>query len=285
MTPHSAPDKRQIATAFRARLLQLLAKRSETLTSFARRCGLDRSALSQFLDKEATRLPRAETLFAIAQVESVSIDWLLGLSQNENALAEVAPQIGIEIAGSGADEPKLAEWHREAIGYKIRYVPSTLPDLLRTDALIRYEFGDSQPALIHAKEDQSKSQLSYSRQPETDMEVVMPYQRLEDLAAGAGIWSGLSRGAREAQLLYMADLLNELYPTFRLFLFDGRRHYCAPLTIFGLKRAAVYLGNMYLVIHSVDHIRALTARFDRLIRASDVGADKVHAYVSALKVG
>lgn len=279
-----APDKRQIAENFRSRLLQLLERQSITLSGFARRCGLDRSALSQFLDKEGTRLPRAETLSAIAITESVSVDWLLGLSQSENALGEVAPQVGIELSGNGTHEPKLAEWHREAIGYKIRYVPATIPDLLRTDALLRYEFGEVQPALLDAKSDQTKSQLDYSRRPETDMEVVMPRQRLEDLASGSGIWRSLSRGEREAQLLYMADLLEELYPTFRLFLYDGRQHFCAPLTIFGPKRAAIYLGSMYMVVHSVDQIRALTARFDHLIRVCEVGADRVHQHIAALQV-
>ena len=35
---------------------------------------------------------------------------------------------------------KNLEWHREACGYKIRYVPTTLPDLLKTEAVAEYEF-------------------------------------------------------------------------------------------------------------------------------------------------
>ena len=36
----------------------------------------------------------------------------------------------------------------------------------------------------------------------------------------------------------MATLLDDLYPTFRLFLYDGRMRYSIPYTIFGPYRAA-----------------------------------------------
>lgn len=278
------PDKREIVSLFQARLRQLIDQRGENLSEFARRCGMDRSALSQFLDPRAARLPRAETLCAIAASESVSIDWLLGLSQSERAIGEVAHVVSIETAAGGIGESRLAEWHREAIGYKIRYVPATLPDLLRTEAVLRYEFRAEQPDLIDAKTGQARQQLDYTRKPETDMEIVMPYQRLYNLAMGAGIWSNLPRGVRAAQIEHMARLLDELYPTLRLFLYDGVKAFSAPFTVFGPKRAAVYLGDMYLVINSVEQIRELAARFDHLIRIATVSADRVPAFISQLKV-
>jgi transcriptional regulator with XRE-family HTH domain len=277
-------DKRDIVQTFQARLRALIDQRGESLSGFARRLDLDRSALSQFLDPGTTRLPRAETLCAIASVESVSVDWLLGLSQNENAMTEVARVTSIEqVEDAGSSETRLAEWHLEAVGYKIRYVPATLPDLLRTPAVVAYEFRSEESKVIDAKAGQARSQLAYTRRPETDMEVVMPRQRLEAFAAGSGIWSGLQRGVRQAQLDHMARLLDELYPTFRLFLHDGLKAFSAPFTVFGPKRAAIYLGDMYLVTHSVEHIRALTARFDHLIRLAETGPDRAAAYVGALK--
>ena len=40
------------------------------------------------------------------------------------------------------------------------------------------------------------------------------------------------------------------------------------MTIFGPKRAALYLGQMYMVINSAEHIRTLGGHFDDLIRAA-----------------
>lgn len=277
------PDKRAIVETFQARLHLLIERRGETMAQFAKRSGIDRSALSQFLETGATRLPRAETLCVIAVAETVSADWLLGLSQSENAISEVAKVTSIELVEGDGDETRLAEWHRQAVGYKIRYVPATLPDLLRTRAVVQYEFRSEEREIIDAKTIQSRNQLDYSRRPETDMEVAMPRQQLDAFAAGTGIWSGLPRGARQAQLDHMARLLDELYPTFRLFLHDGLKAYSAPFTVFGPTRAAVYLGDMYLVTYSVEQIRELAKRFDHLIRIAEVGPDRAASHVAALK--
>lgn len=277
-------DKREIVSAFQQRLASLVARRGETMSLFAKRCGIDRSALSQFLDPGTTRLPRAESVCAIASAETVSADWLLGLSQSETAISEVARVTSIEMIEGNSGETRLAEWHRESVGYKIRYVPATLPDLLRTQAVVQYEFRSEEREMIDAKTDQARNQLDYTRKPETDMEVVMPLQQLAGFAAGTGIWSGLARGARQAQLDHMTRLLDELYPTFRLFLYDGLKAFSAPFTVFGPIRAAIYLGDMYLVTHSVEQIRELTGRFDHLIRIAEIGPDRTAAHVAALKV-
>jgi len=277
-------DKRDVSRVFKDRLATLIERRGESVSAFARRCNLDRSALSQFLDDHVIRLPRAETLNAIALSENISVDWLLGLSQDEGNLGEVVSMYNIEQRKSGSHDSALSEWQREAVGYKIRYSPSSLPDLLRTKAVTDYEFGKSKAAYADVKADISRQQLDYTRLPETDMEVVMPMQRLQNLADGSDIWRELARGARQAQIEQIAHLLDELYPTFRLFLYDGRIHYAAPFTVFGPKRAVVYLGDMYMVINAVEHIRDLTRRFDNMIRVADISPDRASQWVRELKV-
>lgn len=277
-------DKREIAHRFQLRLRSLINRNGETVAAFARRCGVDRSALSQFLDEKSTRLPRSETLASIAAAENLSIDWLLGLSQDELGMGEVSSGFDIEHAGPEQDRSLLAQWHTEAAGYKIRYSPSSLPDLVRTPAVTRYEFGEEKEITADEKAVFARQQLDYSRLPETDMEVVIPFQRLEHLAAGTDIWDGLERGKRQAQIEHMVRLLEELYPTFRLFLFDGRTHFISPFTVFGPKRAAVYLGDMYMVVNSVEHIRQLTRRFDQAIRAAVISPDLAARWLRELRV-
>ncbi len=277
-------DKREVAEVFRERLLALIGRRQETVSAFARRCDLDRSALSQFLDPASVRLPRAETLSAIAVSENVSTDWLLGISQDEVTIGEVASLFSIETGAYGAADSPLAEWHREAAGYKVRYAPSLLPDLLVTQAVTDYQFRSTADDYADVKRDQARRQLDYSRLPETDMEVVLPFQRLQNLAQGSDVWSGLARGVRQAQIEHMAHLLEELYPTFRLFLYDGLKHFCAPFTVFGPKRAAVYMGEMYMVVNSVEHIRELSRRFDNVIRMSEISPDRAANWLRELKV-
>ena len=277
-------DKRDIAHIFRERLNKLMARDGASAAGFARRCNLDRSALSQFLDPAQVRLPRAETLSSIAQAEAVSVDWLLGLTHDEDAVGEVVSLLGAERGAIGTEDSALAGWHREAAGYKIRYSPFSLPDLLCTPAVIHYEYGTATESYEAVKSEQSRHQLDYSRRPETDIEVVLPLARLRALAEGSGQWHGLSRRDREEQIAHMITLIEELYPTFRLFLYDGRMHHCAPFTVFGPSRAAVYLGDMYLVMNRSDHINALRDRFDGIIRVAAVGPDAAANWLRKLEV-
>jgi hypothetical protein len=81
----------------------------------------------------------------------------------------------------------------------------------------------------------------------------------------------------------MIRTLDELYPTLRWFLFDGLKSYCVPMTIFGPLRAAIYIGDMYLVLNSTEHIRELTYRFDNLIRAAVVQPPDVVGQLADLR--
>ncbi|MGB7287427.1 MAG: helix-turn-helix transcriptional regulator [Salaquimonas sp.] len=277
-------DKRHVAEIFRDRMERLIDQRGQSLSAFARSVGLDRSALSQFLAPGSTRLPRAETLHAICRTCGVSLDWLLGLIANEEATADKVPLLEVKQLEHGVVDQNqlLSQWHKEALGYKIRYVPSTLPDLLRSDAVNQLEFATYSSDEITAKEASSREQLNYSRRPETDMEVCMPLQRLDLFASGDGIWKNISREVRCEQLNKMASLIDEMYPTFRLFLFDERALHASPYTVFGPKRAALYIGNMYLVINSAEHIKSLTSHFDNLIRNAKIGPDRVAGHIRAL---
>jgi len=266
-------DRREIVEVFRERLSDVIRRSGLSRSAYAGQIGLDRSTLSQLLSPEHVRLPRAETIAAIAQRAQVSVDWLLGLSQEGQLGADMLPQeLELEIepgSGSPADE-RLKRWHAEAAGYKIRYVPSTLPDLLKSEAVIRYEFQMQDSRMPRVRMEEAERRLAYSRRPETDMEVCSSLQSLVGFARGEGIWSDLSAADRRDQIDRMIWTLDELYPTLRWFLFDGLESYCVPMTIFGPLRAAVYIGDMYLVLNSTEHIRELTYRFDSLIRAAVV---------------
>ncbi len=253
-------------------------------SSFAAAVGIDRSALSQLMTGSSTRLPRAETLLNIATEHKVSLDWLLGLSQDEGLTGEIRQSFEIEEASGGFGRTLLAKWHAEAAGTKIRYVPAGIPDLLRTEALIDYE-SDITNRNREAQAGETQYRIDYNRRPETDMEVCMPRHTLEIFARGLGVWSGFPQEARRQQLGHMARLLDDLYPTFRLFLYDGRLRYSMPYTIFGSIRAAIFAGDMYLVLNATQPVRALTRHFDNLIRAAEINAHESAGFRAASRRG
>ena len=114
------------------------------------------------------------------------------------------------------------------------------------------------------------------------MEVCSPRQTVESFARGEGIWRGFDAPARRRQLVRMIALVDELYPTFRWFLYDGAKRYSVPFTVFGPKRVAIYVGHMYLVFNSTEHIRMLTGNFDDLIRAAVMQPPEVAGFLRSL---
>ena len=272
-------DKRDMAYVFRERMSMLIALRGLNFTQFARSVGVDRSALSQFLTPNSTRLPRAETLCVIAKSCGVSLDWLMGLIATEGDDGDIVPSIeAMRLSGQDAVE-KIAEWNKEAIGYKIRYVPCSIPDFLRIQEVSDFEFKAHNQDIREAQDRQARQQLSGEPYLETDVEVCIPTQILEQLAKGQGIWQGLDEKIRHKQLRHMVTLIEEFYPTFRLFIYDQVDTYSSPYTIFGPLRAAIYIGNMYLVVNSVEHIKAMSQHFDRLIRAAIIPPDRVKGHI------
>ena len=76
-------DRQQTVESFRARVRELIDRSNESRSAFAAKVGMDRSTLSQLLSSDNDRLPRAETVVAIARAEQVSCDWLLGAGGGE----------------------------------------------------------------------------------------------------------------------------------------------------------------------------------------------------------
>lgn len=264
---------------FRERLQEVITRSGQSRTAFAAEVGIDRSTLSQILSEKSDRLPRVETLAMIATAADVSLDWLVGLSEEGGFGTGV---LTVERGAQSPSDERLTKWRAEAAGYKIRYVPSTLPDLMRTDAVIEYEFSRSPVASPEQRQQAREVRLDYERRPETDTEVCSPFQLIEDLASGAGIWSRLDGDARRYQLRHMADLCEELYPTFRWFFFDRLHRTSVPLTIFGPRRAVLYTGQVYLVFNTTRHIRLFTEHFDELIRHAVIQPPDVSAWLREL---
>ncbi len=100
-----------------------------------------------------------------------------------------------------------------------------------------------------SRQGETDLRLAWNRRPDTDMEVCMPRQTLEQLAQGTGMFAGLSQspGAINWRTWRFARRTLSLVP---LYLFDARTRFSAPYTVFGSTRAAVYMGGLYLVLNA-----------------------------------
>ena len=264
-------DKRHRAQQFRDRLNAAMADAGTTQTALARAIKVDRSTLSQALTDDGPRLPGAQIIAACAEVLGVSTDWLLSLSDRpESAQDLVASSLGMTAAARALVDDQIFAWHQEAQGYKIRHVPAALPVMLKTEAMLRWEYtphlGRSADQAIEA----ASTRLNWMRSAYSDYEVALPMHELESFARCNGYYAGLPRDVRDGQIDQLTELCQQLYPRLRLYLFDARQLYSSPITVFGPLLAVLYSGGHYLTFRDKDRIETLTAQFDDLIRQASV---------------
>ncbi|MBE1283957.1 MAG: helix-turn-helix domain-containing protein [Rhodobacteraceae bacterium] len=277
-------DKRLRAQAFRQRLTRALGDSGLSQSALARQTGVDRSTISQLLTDEGARLPNAHVVGACASALGVSADWLLSLSDRPESAAELlAGSLSLTEAPRALVDERIFDWHQEAAGYKIRHVPAALPDMLKTRALLEWEYaphlGRTADQAIGASEDR----LGWMRQAQSDYEIAMPLYELHCFANGTGYYEGLPLDLRLEQLQQFAVLSRQLYPRLRIYLFDAKRLYSSPITIFGPLLCVFYAGSHYLAFRDRDRIETFTTHFDRLVREADVTARQFPAHIEDLR--
>lgn len=279
----SSIDKRQRAALFRQRLTDQMRAADLSRSALAVRSGVDRSTVAQLLSGATPRMPNAHLAAELALALGVSADWLLGLTDRPERPGDVlsAAVMTPRAARSTADD-QLLEWHREAAGYKIRHVPATLPDVLKTEALLKWEYerflGKSPEQAIGAMQDRH----TWMRQQLSDYEIALSVGEMKAFASGTAYYDGLSAEVRREQLRHLIDTARQMYPSLRLFLYDARRVFSAPLTVFGPILAAVYVGHCYLAFRSTDRVRLLTEHFDGLVREAEVDARDIPGALEVL---
>ena len=252
-------DKRARASLFRARLALAMQGRSQA--DLARATGLDRSTISALL-APGERLPNAQAAADCAEALGVSCDWLLGLTERRDPPDAIAlGAVTLVPAARALFDDTILAWFRAAEGAKIRHVPATLPDLLKTPEVLAFEYGAPPEALEEFQAQRSAIDASLP-----DFEIALPRHEMVSFASGTGYWSGLPPEVRRAQLDHMGQLLETRYPAVRLYLFDAHQLFSAPVTVFGATRAVVYLGQQYLVFTDPAKVAEVARHFDHLVR-------------------
>ncbi|GGO50766.1 Helix-turn-helix [Roseovarius pacificus] len=276
-------DKRLRADLFRTRLSEAIRERDTNQSALARAVGVDRSTISQLLKGEGARLPNAQVVGECARALGVSADWLLGLTDRPETAADILrTTMSLTEAPRALVDEQIFQWHKEAAGYKIRHVPAGLSDMLKTREMLEWEYtphlGRSTQQAIGASEDR----MDWMRGTQSDYEIAMPLFEVYSLARGEGYYAGLPYELRKAQIERMIDVTQQLYPRLRIYLYDARRLFSAPVTIFGPLLAVVYIGQNYMAFRDTERVQALTQHFDHLVREAHVSARQLPDHLHEL---
>ncbi|WP_297774278.1 helix-turn-helix transcriptional regulator [uncultured Roseovarius sp.] len=279
-------DKRLRSTQFRTRLAEAMRLRDSNQSALARVIGVDRSTVSQLLKGNSARLPNAQVVGECAAALGVSADWLLGLTDRPETAADMlANTLSLTEAPRALVDEQIFQWHKEAAGYKIRHVPAGLPDMLKTRAMLEWEYaphlGRSTDQAIGASEDR----MAWMRDARSDYEIALPLFEVESFARAEGYYRDLPDDVRRDQLDHLIAVTGQLYPSLRLYLFDARRLYSAPVTIFGPLLAVLYIGRNYMVFRDTERVQAMTLHFDGLVREAAISARALPDHLRALSDG
>ncbi|MCV6584342.1 MAG: helix-turn-helix domain-containing protein [Marinibacterium sp.] len=276
------PDKRDRSALFRQRLAQAMADARLSQSALARGIGVDRSTISQALSDQGARLPNAHVVGACAAILGVSSDWLLGLSDRPESAADLLTQsLTLTEAPRALVDERIFGWHREAAGYKIRHVPAGLPDMLKTRDLLDWEYSPHLGRTTTQAINASADRLDWMRGAQSDYEIALPLHELDSFIDATGYYRNLPAQTRLDQVDHLLALTDQLYPRLRLYLFDARQLYSAPITVFGPLLCVFYAGGHYIAFRDRERIETFTRHFDRLVREARISARDLPAHLAA----
>jgi len=276
-------DKRRRASMFRERLMEVMSMKGITKSGLSRAANVDRSTIGQLLKSDHPRLPNAQLAADAANALGVSTDWLLGLTNRPETPGDiVAAALSLSPAERTSADEQLLEWHHEAAGYKVRHVPATLPDILKTKRMLDWEYASVRERRLPEAFSAMQAQLQWLSSGVSDYEIAVPVHEIESCAAGTAYYKGVEESVRYEQLGFIADQCDQMFPRLRIFLFDAHRVFSSPVTIFGPNLAVVYVGQCYLAFREVERVKSLSSHFDWLVREAVVDARNVSTHIRSL---
>ncbi|MDA9253296.1 helix-turn-helix domain-containing protein [Planktomarina sp.] len=276
-------DKRRRASLFRERLMEVMSMKGMTKSGLSRAAKVDRSTIGQLLKNDHPRLPNAQLTADAANALGVSTDWLLGLTNRPETPGDiVAAALSLSPAERTSADEQLLEWHHEAAGYKVRHVPATLPDVLKTKRMLDWEYASVRERRLPEAFSAMQDQLQWLSSGVSDYEIAVPVHEIESCAAGTAYYKGVEKSVRYEQLGFIADQCDQMFPRLRIFLFDAHRVFSSPVTIFGPNLAVVYVGQCYLAFREVERVKSLSSHFDWLVREAVVDARNVSTHIRSL---
>tara|TARA_R110002073_G_scaffold144580_1_gene296698 strand:+ start:1005 stop:1844 length:840 start_codon:yes stop_codon:yes gene_type:complete len=276
-------DKRDRANLFRNRLQEAMFNSGTTRSALSRTTNVDRSTIGQLLKDDHPRLPNAQLAADVAVALGVSTDWLLGLTNRPETPGDiVAAALSLSPAERTSADAQLLAWHHEAAGYKVRHVPATLPDILKTERMLEWEYASVPERRLPEAFSAMQDQLAWLSSGVSDYEIAIPIHEIEACAAGTSYYNGVSKNVRYEQLNFIADQCDLMFPRLRIFLFDAHQVFSSPITVFGPNLAVIYVGQCYLAFREIERVKSLSGHFDWLVREAVVDARNVASYIRSM---
>lgn len=254
-----------LAALFVERLRTAMHDNGISAATLARSTGLSKAAISQLLSNRKARLPNSFTIYSLARALNRNVDYFLGTTA---PLEGGRATFSIELYHSGfANAERL--W-RETIcsgaadGFTL--VCDTIPDFLKTEAVLACEHGARPEVIEHAgriarlRADHEAVQIRGLILCETSV----VYQ----LVKGIGLYRSLSEADRAAQIAIMTSYFDARFPDLYCTLVSYRQNNLSPVLMYD---RAVLVAPMFGWHMQITHAAIFREMAEAALNASRKG--------------
>lgn len=212
MTKLSTSLVQEVKEHFRSRLLRQIEKQGISLSYLSDMSGVSRSVLSSYVNDSAS-LPNTVNLVRIAA--ALNVDPSYFLPANKNRFSPDTLSAVIETSRALSHIPTVSHLLsavKENQGQFMYYLPSTIPEQLKTDEVFRFEYR----LLPDLGTDEYKKAIDASLKMELTGGILIDETIMLDLIGVRGRYEGLSPEAAEAQVQRLIEFSKHSFPNIQV---------------------------------------------------------------------
>jgi transcriptional regulator with XRE-family HTH domain len=251
-----------------------------TIAQLSSASNITKPSLARLLSDEIDHLPDTYTLIKLAHALDVSLEYLLGLGV---VRTDSAISFGAEFFPSPfSNENTIPEelFLSQTNGYFI-YVCETVPELLKTQAVLEIELGDVEVAAsYHAR---MEAVRSAAETRENNGLVLMDGGIIDQLLSGTGRYAGLSAAHIRAQIGILGSFFESQRPTVSASVVDYRKNGLSQVFLSTPCRVVSRLGDGYIAAGNSELYQHLRQTARSAFSEGVAFSDYVTADASSLK--
>jgi transcriptional regulator with XRE-family HTH domain len=224
-----ASSQEELSALFVERMRTAMQDNGISAASLARRTGLSKAAISQLMSNKKARLPNSFTIYSLARVLNRNVDYFLGTT---SPLAGERATFAIELYHNGfANAERLfQETIFSGSVTDLTLVCDTIPDFLKTEALLVAEYGPRPEVLAHAR--RMADQLARHAHAKVQGLVLCDTAVVYQLVKGIGLYRALPEADRAAQLGLLTSYFEDRFPDIYCTIVQYRQHQLSPVMMY-----------------------------------------------------
>lgn len=248
-----------LPAALSRRLNEAMTSRSLTVAQLSYASNITKAALTRLLRDDLERLPDTYTLVKLTYALDVSLEYLLGLGMQHTDKTISFGGDFFPAPFSGENTLYEEMFLTQTSGYFI-YVCETVPELLKTKAVLEIELGNAALAApYHARMEAVRSAAATR---ENNGLVIMDCRIIDQLLSGTGRYIGLTAPQIREQIALLTGFFDSQHPTVTASVVDYRTHGLSQVFLSTPCRVVSRLGDGYVASGNAElyqHLRQ-TAR-------------------------